>query len=774
MRIEEIHIDGFGVWSDRTWRDLGPGLNLFLGSNETGKTTMMAFIRAVLFGLERRNDPRRYEPLRGGNHGGWLQLQTGGKSIRAERKAGRHVRGTVVVHIDDRTGDESDLEKLLHGTTRTLYHNVFAIGLDELEQFHTLHESEIASHISSAGLGIGASRWARIQKDLESRRNALFLSRGNSSAIGVATRELEGVRDELERTEPRPGEYFAACEERRRLEASLLQIHSEAEQAAETVSRLERLRKARPLWQRRKTLETQLREACAVDQFPEGGVPQLNLLVEERRKFETEIARKEAENEKRRARRTHLAAQFHPQELGSRARALEQLRTLLPQRKALQSLLTSAVGRWDAMAAEKRNLDRSLDTSRPLRPLILVLVLLVLATAGAAGFVLGSPLAGVAILALTTLPLTFYHQRRTRHDGLKQQQMLAVGQLAAAARDVERVEADLRASDSRIDALAGRTGFDIGDIETEAAAIRKMTQISEELRTLDEAIACTCVDSERIAWQLDESARKINELLLQGGAASEAEFHERAGIFKQRQAWLREIARMPADLEELGRLLDVGEDARYDEEAARLRAIRDRLAETQREIGRVEERISVIERSDERSRALARQESMLARIDHAAEHWAILTLCRALFDETRKVYEDERQPEVVKHASVFFRTMTGGRYRRVIAPLGSDQIQVEREEGTRLSPEMLSRGTGEQLYLAMRLALIREYSRHLEPLPVVFDDIFVNFDPGRTRHTLEAVRDLSETHQILLFTCHPHLAAAVAEIVPGVQAFQLV
>ncbi len=47
--------------------------------------------------------------------------------------------------------------------------------------------------------------------------------------------------------------------------------------------------------------------------------------------------------------------------------------------------------------------------------------------------------------------------------------------------------------------------------------------------------------------------------------------------------------------------------------------------------------------------------------------------------------------------------------------------------------------------MAMRLALVREYSRHVEPLPVVFDDIFVNFDPDRTRRSVEAVRELGYT-----------------------------
>src|SRR5262245_20107798 len=143
MKIESIHIEGFGVWNDHNWGDLSPGLNVFHGPNETGKSTLMAFIRSVLFGFDRRGQARRYEPLNGGTHGGWLDVRVDSGAVRIERKAGRHVRGTVTIYDGETTGADPELEKLLAGMTRTLYHNVFAFGLEELEQFHTLQDNEI-------------------------------------------------------------------------------------------------------------------------------------------------------------------------------------------------------------------------------------------------------------------------------------------------------------------------------------------------------------------------------------------------------------------------------------------------------------------------------------------------------------------------------------------------------------------------------------------------------------------------------------------------------
>jgi len=126
MRIEHLHIDGFGVWNDKTWGPLEAGLNVFHGPNETGKSTLMAFIRSMLFGFEKRGSTKRYEPLNGGSHGGSLELLVGDTCLRVERRPGRHVRGTVNVYAGETTADETALERVLGGTTKTLYHNVFA------------------------------------------------------------------------------------------------------------------------------------------------------------------------------------------------------------------------------------------------------------------------------------------------------------------------------------------------------------------------------------------------------------------------------------------------------------------------------------------------------------------------------------------------------------------------------------------------------------------------------------------------------------------------
>ena len=773
MKIENIHVDGFGVWNDKTWGPLDPGLNVFHGPNETGKSTLMGFIRAMLFGFEKRGSVKRYDPVKGGSHGGSLDLAVGDTRLRLERTPGRHARGSVAVYTGDAAGDETALERLLGGTTKTLYHNVFAFGLEELEHFHTLQESEIATHISGAGLGIGASRWAAVQKDLEDRQSALFLPRGQNSTINVAFKELESVRDDLDRTEHQPQDYLAAHGARTRLAAELSVLEDAVTEVSRKIEHYAKRVKNRPLVERRNKLDARIRELPAVDTFPEGGIERLELLVKQRRSLLDERTKNEKDSEARRLRRLQMAVDR--EECGRRSQVIESLRTLAPRVEAARRVYDAGLERRDAVVQEKRTLVAALaGLVPPSRPAFILFVTLIwvavvgLISAGHA--YTGSGVGTVSLVAM------FWYRDRLKRAAALEQQVTACGvRLDSCEAELRKTESEARDIESEIRKLTGKNEVTQADIDERVADLDRLLKVNDEIRSLEEAGIHSEADLARINQQLLDIETSIGGLLTEAGAQTEEEFLQRAEVFKQRQQLLKELEKIPVETVEPAMLFDM----RADEEAAfqaaqtELSELEERLVQARHESGRVEERITMMEHSEERSRALSRQETILARIDEAAEQWAVITLCRALLDETRKVYETERQPEVLRQASGFFSIMTEGRYIRVIAPLDGGDIQVERADGARLSPQSLSRGTAEQLYLSMRLALVREYANHVDPLPVVFDDIFVNFDPDRSRNTFKALRELCTTHQVLLFTCHPHLVRQVEETIPEAKMFSL-
>lgn len=148
------------------------------------------------------------------------------------------------------------------------------------------------------------------------------------------------------------------------------------------------------------------------------------------------------------------------------------------------------------------------------------------------------------------------------------------------------------------------------------------------------------------------------------------------------------------------------------------------------------------------------------RVNEDARRWAVLTIAKHLLDATRDEYQSERQAPLMQLASDHFRHFTNGAYSKVETVIGEEQIRIVEPTGRVKDVRTeLSRGTAEQLYLSMRFALIDEYAQHSEPMPVLMDDVMVNFDPERAAAVCESVVELAERHQVLVLTCHPETVA---------------
>jgi uncharacterized protein YhaN len=551
-------------------------------------------------------------------------------------------------------------------------------------------------------------------------------------------------------------------------------LHEALTEAKQRVAKYERRLNARPARERRNRIDAQLAELETVDQFPEGGVERLALLDRQREDLRTELGQIDREIARYRLKRGELGPLVDPADQARRSRIMDALRVLGPRLDAAHHLARLAEERHSAAIANQQALSAGLEKLRPPSRAAFLIFIGIL-WAGAAGFfALGRPQIAAAALAVSLAPLIWYRRRAL---DFSQAQFRAgeaaralesfAGELAGARTETSEIESDIRK-------LIGKPEITAEDLESRAQELERLNALSEESRRMEIGIERAKAEAERVRNQMESVRQSIVALLAEAAAASEPEFLERAEIYKRRRELLAERDRIPPD-PETGLLFDIGlsEEDAYEAATRDEAELEQRLNEVRRESGRIEERIAIMERSEERARAMAKQELVLEKIEAAADKWAVIALCRALLDETRKIYEAERQPQVLRHASQFFATMTGGRYARAIAPLDGTEIQVERADGVRLSPGMLSRGTAEQLYLAMRLALAREYANHVDPLPLVFDDVFVNFDPIRIRGAIQAVRDLAETHQTLIFTCHPHVVALFEEIVPNVNVFAL-
>ena len=138
----------------------------------------------------------------------------------------------------------------------------------------------------------------------------------------------------------------------------------------------------------------------------------------------------------------------------------------------------------------------------------------------------------------------------------------------------------------------------------------------------------------------------------------------------------------------------------------------------------------------------------------------MLAVTGQTLETIRTSYETDRQPETLQEASGYFRQMTQGPLSpRPWTPVGERILRVEDAEGHWLPIEVLSRGAREQLFLSLRLSLAAYFARRGAALPLILDDVLVNFDVERAKAAAQVLRDFAaQGHQMLIFTCHEHIA----------------
>ena len=146
------------------------------------------------------------------------------------------------------------------------------------------------------------------------------------------------------------------------------------------------------------------------------------------------------------------------------------------------------------------------------------------------------------------------------------------------------------------------------------------------------------------------------------------------------------------------------------------------------------------------------------QISDLKQEWQKLAVSTQMLELIRESYESKRQPETLKEASNYLTRLTEDHYVRIWTRLVGEELLVDNAEGETIPVDKLSRGTREAVYLSLRLALVGAYARRGALIPLVLDDVLVNFDGRRTRAAAEVLYDFSQNgYQILMFTCHDHM-----------------
>ena len=312
--------------------------------------------------------------------------------------------------------------------------------------------------------------------------------------------------------------------------------------------------------------------------------------------------------------------------------------------------------------------------------------------------------------------------------------------------------------------VAGVADDIVGLHESVAESARTRTNAEKEL-----------VEAQSELTQRRESQQGVADeiaALLQSGQAEDVDnFRGRAQIFQERAALTASISGVLEQMQVISGPGDALENFRNTLSKTDIQTIRDevrkreadleeldaRRSELDTERGAIQTRLGDLVSEEDSSRLRLERHRLSEELQGHARDWAVRTIAENLIRQAQSKFERERQPDVIRHAERFFLDVTDGAYQGVYSPLGSSEINVRDAAGNIRTPNQLSRGTREQLFLALRFGLILEMGQHSERLPVIVDEALVNFDPTRGTRAAGSFIDLSETNQVLVFTCHPQI-----------------
>jgi uncharacterized protein YhaN len=163
--------------------------------------------------------------------------------------------------------------------------------------------------------------------------------------------------------------------------------------------------------------------------------------------------------------------------------------------------------------------------------------------------------------------------------------------------------------------------------------------------------------------------------------------------------------------------------------------------------------------SSRAAEANAQCESIAAQLEVELQSLAVRRVAAVVLKAAIERHREKNQGPILGRASQIFQQITLGQYSGLQAEYNEkgEPILAGLRNGTRVLVEGMSDGTCDQLYLALRLASLEAWLSHHEPIPLIVDDILMNFDDARSVATLHVLAELSHRTQVIFFTHHQHL-----------------
>lgn len=787
MKIRLLDIKGFGKFN-KVKLEPAEGFNIIYEQNESGKSTLLAFIRAMLYGLRggRRSKDgslpplKHYKPWNGDQYAGIIEytLDNG----RAYRVGRNFDKGTARIYDENANDITSSFPQSKDtGPQFAEAH----LGIDEAAFERSAFISQLQSVIDEEGkkdlieklsnLNTTGSEELSLSAAVDAIESALLERVGTRTSttrpldkINNKLKELEDEKRELEELNERYLETFASLREQiNRLDTlnkELVKLKAKKE-----------VRKAKEIIQLRKELAGLLEENSRKDEE----VRECNKTIIKLKNYENIDESAVSEQirlyyEENRLKESLLAEQTKLKELKDQCKKLEEV--LDPEELFDKKVgdVTEAIEAYNEKKSYGRSGASNIRPSgdKPLRrnwmPFIIPVGLL------AALLMLGNYIINHNVLSLglglflALASATIYIIRSIR-------QQSHVKKAYSASEELNRVLHEAGFTDLVKFAKYREAQINyrerLNDFLKQMEAVKKQVEnLSAKIKDYGEKwelfkAKCGLSDEGQEKGLLLESLKQGAEELKNAKERKKILLAEKNNINDRCELVLREAGMLTgevfltsADLDnyisglKYDQMQDDGECPGQSLDNA-IKSVENGIKDTQLKIAALKARIEDAPAESELSRVIEEISCCREKKDDLEFKGASLVLASQILKEVALKMQKDYIPELNREMSRMVEIITSGRYNRVTT---NDELKInlevpETEELIHVS--RLSGGTIDQVYLCMRLAAVNLLDRGREKLPLFLDEPFSQYDEERVRKAFELLKEISKERQVFFFTC---------------------
>ncbi|WP_332284675.1 ATP-binding protein [Bacillus safensis] len=254
MKIRSLHIANFGKFSNRTFHFSDDGFQLVYGLNESGKTTLKAFIESMLFGFSKN---KIYKPKQGSFYGGSLTcLDEELGVIHIERSSDRGGQAQVFLPNGE-VKDEAFLRTLLKGTDRRLFQSIYSFDVFGLQNVQALNEDQIGEFLLFSSL-FGSDAASKMDSRLLKQQEQLFKPNGRKPELNQQLDRLKELAAQLKQARLAEGRYTEKKREHSELIENIAALQKEMKQTEEQIQQLNEHIRLYPMIEKKMELKKEL------------------------------------------------------------------------------------------------------------------------------------------------------------------------------------------------------------------------------------------------------------------------------------------------------------------------------------------------------------------------------------------------------------------------------------------------------------------------------------------------------------------------------------